>query len=634
MIIPAGPSTSAPVAGILPANGGSAGAGATPPGTERADFGAMLGAHRSPAAPVAPPVAPQARAALPSFGTSTRGSDETSGEAPSATSDEAPRAMSDEAPRAMAGEAEPRTQGELPLIAARGSSLGANALPPRERTSPSVPDERQIEMPLVEPRPRTGARGRIESSTEVLDPVFAQRLDRVVERMTEAGYQVTITETLRTPERQQALYAQGRSDTGPVVTWTLDSRHLSGTAADVRLHGRNASAGYALMHRVAKEEGLRTLGARDPGHLELPRPAAPGRATATSRGAQDQPQGIAGIARVAQVATVAAVGRIATVATVAAPAAVAQVARVGAIGASGRAAHITSTSDALVTSTESAMRRAPQAGTPSTVLSNGHVRPRSASARSVAGAIPAAIPAAIRADIDAPVLPSAETPAAAPATEAAARTAHGRTVTEPATRERGIVGEIVRDGAGHSSDPEAGASRATAPTFSSLTPGAPVARVAPAGSVAAARVLELLEARDAAPPRPVTELRLAFDPSRDGLDSARLSMTGRELDAALLTRDATLGRDLRADLGTLTRSLEKHGLDAARISVESSTLAAPLRAAAESAASDAPSRERADQSAPHSAARDAREQAREQARDAQRDQQRARQLGLLRPRLF
>ena len=625
MIIPAGPSTSAPVAGILPANGGGAGAGATRTETERADFGAMLSALLSQAAPVAPPVAPPVRAALPSFGTPTQDADETSGEAPSATSDEAPRVMSDE------------------------------ALPPRERMSPSVPDERQIEMPLVERRPRTGARERIESSTEVLDPVFAQRLDRVVERMTEAGYQVTITETLRTPERQQALYAQGRSDTGPVVTWTLDSRHLSGTAADVRLHGRNESAGYALMHRVAKEEGLRTLGARDPGHLELPRPAAPGRATATSRGAQDQQHGVAGIARVAQVATVAAVGRIATVATVAAPAAVAQVARVGATGASGRAAHITSTSDALVTSTESAMRRAPQSATPSAVLSNGHVRPRSASARSVAGAIPAAIPAAIRAegradipteipteipadiraDIDVPVLRSAESPAAAPATvAAAARTAHGRTVTEPATRERGIVGEIVRDAAGHSSDPEAGASRATAPTFSSLTPGAPVARVAPAGSVAAARVLELLEARDAAPPRPVTELRLAFDPSRDGLDSARLSMTGRELDASLLTRDATLGRDLRADLGTLTRSLEKHGLDAARISVESSTLAAPLRAAAESAASDTPSRERADQSASHSAARDAREQAREQARDAQRDQQRARQLGLLRPRLF
>lgn len=611
MIIPAGPSTSAPVAGILPANGGGAGAGAARTDAERADFGAMLGALLAQAAPVAPPVAAPVRGALPSFGTPTQDADETSGEAPHAASDEAPL----------------------------------------ERTSPQVPDERQIEMPLVERRPRTGARERIESSTEVLDPVFAQRLDRVVERMTEAGYQVTIAETLRTPERQQALYAQGRSDTGPVVTWTLDSRHLSGTAADVRLHGRNESAGYALMHRVAKEEGLRTLGARDPGHLELPRPAAPGRATATSRGAQDQQHGVAGIARVAQVATVAAVGRIATVATVAAPAAVAQVARVGATGASGRAAHITSTSDALVTSTESAMRRAPQSATPSAVLSNGHVRPRSASARSVAGAIPAAIPAAIRAegradipteiaadiraDIDVPVLRSAESPAAAPATvAAAARTAHGRTVTEPATRERGIVGEIVRDGAGHSSDPEAGASRATAPTFSSLTPGAPVARVAPAGSVAAARVLELLEARDAAPPRPVTELRLAFDPSRDGLDSARLSMTGRELDASLLTRDATLGRDLRADLGTLTRSLEKHGLDAARISVESSTLAAPLRATAESAASDTPSRERADQSASHSAARDAREQAREQARDAQRDQQRARQLGLLRPRLF
>ncbi len=578
MITPAGPSNAAPVAGILPAIG----TGTPPSDAERVDFGAMLGALLAQPVPAAPP----ARAPLP--------------------------------------------------------SIGVAAAPEPTESSPPEADERQLEMPLVEPRPRAAGRHRIESSTEVLDPVFAERLDRVVERMAEAGYQVTVTETLRTPERQQALYAQGRTDSKPVVTWTLDSRHLSGTAADVRLHGRNEAAGYALMHRIAKEEGLRTLGARDPGHLELPRPAAPGRATSTPRVAQDQPQGVAGIARVAQVATVASVGRIAAVAAVAVPAAVAQVARVGTTGASSRTATITSTNDTLVTSTESAMRRAPQSATPSTVLSSGHVRPRSASARSVAGAIPAAIPAALRAegradipaDIDAPVLRSAEARAAAPATEVAARTAHGRTVTEPETRERGIVGEILRDGAGHSSDPEAGASRAAAPTFSSLTLGAPVARVAPAGSVAAARVLELLEARDAAPPRPVTELRLAFDPARDGLDSARLSMTGRELDAALLTRDATLGRDLRADLATLTRSLEKHGLDAARISVDSPTLAAPLRAAADAAATDTPSRERADQSASHSATRDAREQAREQARDAQRDQQRARQLGLLRPRLF
>lgn len=42
-----------------------------------------------------------------------------------------------------------------------------------------------------------------------------------------------VVEGLRTPERQRELYAKGRTTAGPVVTWTMQSKHLTGDAVDV-----------------------------------------------------------------------------------------------------------------------------------------------------------------------------------------------------------------------------------------------------------------------------------------------------------------------------------------------------------------------------------------------------------------
>lgn len=64
-------------------------------------------------------------------------------------------------------------------------------------------------------------------------------LVRVVERAIElTGQDFTVIEGLRTPERQADLYAQGRTRPGPIVTWTLNSRHFAqpdgyGHAVDV-----------------------------------------------------------------------------------------------------------------------------------------------------------------------------------------------------------------------------------------------------------------------------------------------------------------------------------------------------------------------------------------------------------------
>jgi peptidoglycan L-alanyl-D-glutamate endopeptidase CwlK len=50
--------------------------------------------------------------------------------------------------------------------------------------------------------------------------------------MDDAGLPVRIGEVRRSAERQRALYAQGRTAPGPVVTWTLHSKHIRGRAFD------------------------------------------------------------------------------------------------------------------------------------------------------------------------------------------------------------------------------------------------------------------------------------------------------------------------------------------------------------------------------------------------------------------
>jgi hypothetical protein len=195
-----------------------------------------------------------------------------------------------------------------------------------------------------------------------------ERVGRVIERMRdEFGHEVQVVETARTQERQDALYAQGRTASGPVVTWTQHSQHTLGRAADVMIDGGYGDAqAFAQLQQVAREEGLHTLGPRDPGHLELPRGmrvesvsvadtgaaqpngatgagklAAALAATATnvtdageSRGTARSAERAATLAEAAQVAPVAPVARVATVATTASVAGVAQpgVAAAGAPG--------------------------------------------------------------------------------------------------------------------------------------------------------------------------------------------------------------------------------------------------------------------------------------------------------------
>ncbi len=61
-----------------------------------------------------------------------------------------------------------------------------------------------------------------------------ERLVILVHRALElSGVEFMVVEGLRTKQRQQQLYAQGRTTKGKIVTWTLKSKHLDGLAVDL-----------------------------------------------------------------------------------------------------------------------------------------------------------------------------------------------------------------------------------------------------------------------------------------------------------------------------------------------------------------------------------------------------------------
>lgn len=68
---------------------------------------------------------------------------------------------------------------------------------------------------------------------EELDPQTQELAAAFLNRCREEGLPVVITETYRTQERQDELYAQGRSKPGPVVTWTRKSLHTERRAFDI-----------------------------------------------------------------------------------------------------------------------------------------------------------------------------------------------------------------------------------------------------------------------------------------------------------------------------------------------------------------------------------------------------------------
>jgi peptidoglycan L-alanyl-D-glutamate endopeptidase CwlK len=71
-------------------------------------------------------------------------------------------------------------------------------------------------------------------------------------------YPILVIEGLRSKERQEELFSQGRTKPGPIVTWTKSSKHLTGEAVDVVLlkDGKidwNDSSAFIELGRVMLE---------------------------------------------------------------------------------------------------------------------------------------------------------------------------------------------------------------------------------------------------------------------------------------------------------------------------------------------------------------------------------------------
>lgn len=66
-------------------------------------------------------------------------------------------------------------------------------------------------------------------------------------------YYFRVREVYRTQERQNELYAKGRTKEGNIVTWTLNSKHTQRLAADVEpLNGD-----FRPIARIAKKYGIK-----------------------------------------------------------------------------------------------------------------------------------------------------------------------------------------------------------------------------------------------------------------------------------------------------------------------------------------------------------------------------------------
>ena len=72
-----------------------------------------------------------------------------------------------------------------------------------------------------------------------LKPTAQNACRLFLKKCKEAGLNIFLTETYRSQARQNQLYAQGRTEPGKIVTWTLNSRHTSRRAWDIAVIGKD-----------------------------------------------------------------------------------------------------------------------------------------------------------------------------------------------------------------------------------------------------------------------------------------------------------------------------------------------------------------------------------------------------------
>lgn len=427
---------------------------------------------------------------------------------------------------------------------------------------------------------------QVQRNPALLDPEFQARLDRVIERMeSEFGHKVTLTETFRTQERQNYLFEQGRTRPGAVVTWTKASNHTLGRAADVLIDGTYDNAkGYQRLAQIAAEEGLRTLGARDPGHIELPggnRAVLPTGQLVQAAGGQGQAKwepamevaarpsgarGPGGLARVADVARVASVARVADVAQVAQVAEVAQVARVaqvaqvavpGQVGVSGQVAQ--AAAPVAQVQPQGAGQPQPTPWTPGAATT----------------ALPAELAAVVQSYGSSRESASSRTSEAVQVLHQAMGNHQGisalRSEFASFAGDRGSGGESEGWGSADSELMSGEGSVFPRATFQTAVNEI----LATGGMGAAERAARIMELQDGAANGPVNHVLLRLDNSAGGEDTIRVDLRGSSVDATIDMRNASEADRVSVKLGDLQRTLERHGLEAESLRVRTTSANGP-----------------------------------------------------------
>ncbi|MEQ1856615.1 MAG: hypothetical protein ABL963_09095 [Longimicrobiales bacterium] len=224
-------------------------------------------------------------------------------------------------PTAVAVESTGEVESPAPMVVSDDAALVASAPAPdlaaglsRDVAAVPAPDaaEQVVVAPQVPPAAIDPSASLDPTTLRGLDRDFVSRLNRVAQRMwSEHGRRVEVVEGVRSQLRQNELFTQGRSEPGPVVTWTTQSLHTVGQAADLYVDGGPVTPDAALLlARIAREEGLQTLYPIDSGHIQVDGPGSdmgpesllPRRPEAPAVGVAAPRKGVAPVAPVAPVA--------------------------------------------------------------------------------------------------------------------------------------------------------------------------------------------------------------------------------------------------------------------------------------------------------------------------------------------
>ena len=102
-----------------------------------------------------------------------------------------------------------------------------------------------------------------QTSLDGLQVYLRPRVEQVLARMTERGFDPIIFEARRSEERQRWLYGIGRTHSlrRKPVSWTLNSLHIKGKAVDIISKTRKWDwpAFYVALKIEAKAVGLSTI---------------------------------------------------------------------------------------------------------------------------------------------------------------------------------------------------------------------------------------------------------------------------------------------------------------------------------------------------------------------------------------